>query len=297
MLAFAAAIAVTTSSAHAQNARTWVASNGDDLSATCGRTAPCKTFASAVSKTNAGGEVNCVDSAAYGAVTISKALTIDCTNVNALIAAPTTTALTVSAGASDKVFLRGLILSGPATSGYGIRYTGGAELHIEKVKLTGFIFDSISLSGTTGTGYVFVRDSVIARGNIAISVAHGSGWGFMSADRIRIDGMSSTGVLGLAGALRISVTNSVIENVAGSAVHVATGATWAHVDGNVIANNSTGVSIQTSTSTLTISNNSFFGNTTPISFSGGGLIMTQTNNRIIAATTVNTPNGGAIILK
>src|SRR3954447_13432834 len=64
--------------AHAQATRTWVSGVGDDVNP-CSRTAPCKTFAGAISKTATGGIINCLDNAGYGAVTIGKNLTIDCT--------------------------------------------------------------------------------------------------------------------------------------------------------------------------------------------------------------------------
>src|SRR5213595_1570042 len=67
-------------SAFAQASRTWVSGVGDDANP-CSRTAPCKTFAGAISKTASGGEINCLDPGGFGAVTITKALTIDCNGV------------------------------------------------------------------------------------------------------------------------------------------------------------------------------------------------------------------------
>src|SRR5437870_5965018 len=64
--------------AQAQNPRTWVSGVGDDLSPACSRTAPCKTFAAAIAVTNAGGEINCVDSGGFGTLTIIKAITVSC---------------------------------------------------------------------------------------------------------------------------------------------------------------------------------------------------------------------------
>ena len=64
--------------AEAQATRTWVSGVGDDANP-CSRTAPCKTFAGAISKTAAGGEINCLDPGGFGAVTITKSMTIDCT--------------------------------------------------------------------------------------------------------------------------------------------------------------------------------------------------------------------------
>src|SRR5947199_317330 len=60
--------------------RTWVSGVGDDLNP-CSRTAPCKTFAGAISKTSAGGEINCLDSGGFGSVTITKSITIKCEGV------------------------------------------------------------------------------------------------------------------------------------------------------------------------------------------------------------------------
>src|ERR1700709_2551311 len=72
--------------ASAQATRTWVSGVGDDLNP-CSRTAPCKTFAGAISKTAASGEINCIDSGGFGAVTITKAITISCEGVTAGILA------------------------------------------------------------------------------------------------------------------------------------------------------------------------------------------------------------------
>src|SRR2546421_1742914 len=62
--------------AQAQATRTWVSGVGDDANP-CSRTAPCKTFAGAISKTAAGGEIDCIDPGGFGAVTITKGITID----------------------------------------------------------------------------------------------------------------------------------------------------------------------------------------------------------------------------
>src|SRR6266540_4644088 len=62
--------------AHAQASRTWVSGLGDDVNP-CSRTAPCKTFAGAISKTFIGGEIDALDDAGFGAVTITKSITID----------------------------------------------------------------------------------------------------------------------------------------------------------------------------------------------------------------------------
>src|SRR3954471_20009561 len=82
--------------AFAQATRTWVSGVGDDVNP-CSRTAPCKTFAGAISKTANGGEINCLDPGGFGAVTINKSLVIDCHGVaGGVLFAGATTGVTVS---------------------------------------------------------------------------------------------------------------------------------------------------------------------------------------------------------
>src|SRR6202453_4542163 len=77
IFAFASYAILYMASAQAQATRTWVSGVGDDVNP-CSRTAPCKTFAGAISKTSAGGEINCIDPGGFGALTITKSITLDC---------------------------------------------------------------------------------------------------------------------------------------------------------------------------------------------------------------------------
>ena len=73
---FAAAFALFfAAGAQAQATRTWVSGVGDDVNP-CSRTAPCKTFAGAISKTANGGEIDCLDPGGYGTLTITKSITV-----------------------------------------------------------------------------------------------------------------------------------------------------------------------------------------------------------------------------
>ena len=78
------AVVLPAAPAHAQASRTWVSGVGDDVNP-CSRTAPCKTFAGAISKTALNGEINCLDPGGFGAVTITKSITIDCHEIFASI--------------------------------------------------------------------------------------------------------------------------------------------------------------------------------------------------------------------
>src|SRR5690242_21687894 len=88
---------------NAQATRTWVSGVGDDANP-CGRTAPCKTFAGAISKTAAAGEISVLDPGGFGAVTITKAITINGDGTLAGILAAGVNGIIVNAGANDVVY-------------------------------------------------------------------------------------------------------------------------------------------------------------------------------------------------
>src|SRR5712692_6775632 len=96
----------------AQASRTWVSGVGDDVNP-CSRTAPCKTFAGAISKTAAGGEIDALDPAGFGAVTITKSITLDGGGGQvASVLASAQNGIVISAGANDQVVVRNLSLNG-----------------------------------------------------------------------------------------------------------------------------------------------------------------------------------------
>src|SRR5215813_3659352 len=101
-------ICLWASAAQAQATRTWVSGVGSDTNP-CSRTAPCKTFAGAIIKTLAGGEISALDPAGYGAVTITKAITIDGGGGQvASVLASGTNGIVIAAGATDTVILRNI---------------------------------------------------------------------------------------------------------------------------------------------------------------------------------------------
>src|SRR5213078_1342110 len=97
--------------ASAQATRTWVSGVGDDANP-CSRTAPCKTFAGAISKTAASGEINVLDPGGFGGVPITKSITIDGGGFIAGVLVSGTNAIIVNAGVNDKVTLRNLNING-----------------------------------------------------------------------------------------------------------------------------------------------------------------------------------------
>lgn len=116
MALFAVLIAMPTTAAMAQATRTWVSGVGDDANP-CSRTAPCKTWAGAISKTAAGGEINALDDGAYGAVTITKSITLRSVGKTAGVLHSSTNGVVINAAATDRVILDGLDINGaPPTS-------------------------------------------------------------------------------------------------------------------------------------------------------------------------------------
>src|SRR5277367_3948938 len=148
-------LALQVSASHAQATRTWVSGLGDDVNP-CSRTAPCKTFAGAISKTAAGGEISVLDPGGFGAVTITKAITIDGGGGQvASVLVSGTNGIVVSAGAGHTVTLRNLRINGLAgtpTGGLnGVQFLSGAALHIENCFIFGFTQNAININTTSSS--------------------------------------------------------------------------------------------------------------------------------------------------
>jgi len=126
--------------ASAQATRTWVSAVGDDVNP-CSRTAPCKTFAGAIFKTSVGGEINVLDPGGFGAVTISKSITIDAGQQFGSILAPSVTGIiiniTAATDSAKTVRLRGLAINGVGTAVDGIRIAAARQVFIEDVLVEG----------------------------------------------------------------------------------------------------------------------------------------------------------------
>src|SRR5512141_582852 len=119
------------SGAGAQAPRTWVSGVGDDANP-CSRTAPCKTFAGAISKTAADGEINCLDPGGFGAVTITKSISIICSVGTAGVLVSGTNGIVVNAVSTDTVLLEGLDIEGLGTGLNGVQIVGGGKVTVRK---------------------------------------------------------------------------------------------------------------------------------------------------------------------
>ena len=150
------------STINAQATRTWVSGVGDDVNP-CSRTAPCKTFAGAISKTATNGEINCIDPGGFGSVTITKSITIDCRNTQGSILAAGTNGMVINiTSATDTkkaVIVRGITFNGAATGLNGIRVLAASSLSVEDAIMDGFTQHGISVETTAGTPKVAVDNS------------------------------------------------------------------------------------------------------------------------------------------
>jgi hypothetical protein len=284
--ALAAGLIVTAAPAQAQATRTWVSGVGDDANP-CSRTAPCKTFAGAISKTAAGGEINCLDPGGFGTVTIVKSITLDCGETHGSILASGTNGVNVNDSASGfpntiRVVLRGLSINGGAggaqaqgsqgTGLVGVNFTSGASLYMEDVYIQNF-------NSGTAVGVRFAPGGAAKLGMDNVTVVN-SGTG-ATGGGIRIQ------PTGAAGNARVTLSNVRLEGNAGDALRLdSTGNTLVSrnevmIHDSVIGGNAGGISavtaVGTAQSVIDVSDTLIFNNT------GVALSVSGTVNSLIRA--------------
>jgi hypothetical protein len=257
--------------AQAQATRTWVSGVGDDANP-CSRTAPCKTFAGSISKTAAGGEINCIDPGGFGAVTITKALTISCEGLTAGVLVQGTNAIIVSAGANDNVVLRGLDIQGLGTGLSGIVFNSGRSLLIDKCLIEGF---------TAGTAFgILAQPSTVATVNIQDSIVINNGTAAGGG------GIAATAQSG--GFLRLVLTRTTVNRNFFFGVSATGSAATAQVEifDSVISNNASNGLNATGTGAIKVGHSIITGNA---SAATNGNVSSFGNNQIIDNATDNTP--------
>jgi hypothetical protein len=179
--------------ASAQASRTWVSGVGDDANP-CSRTAPCKTFAGAISKTSAGGEIDALDPGGFGAVTITKAITLDGGGGQvASVLVSGTNGIIVSAGANDIVILRNLRINGIGSGLNGVLFNSGAQLSVENCDIFGFTQSGIS-TNTSTVSDLYVTNTYITNSVNGISLATSSAGMLVVIDRTRVFNVTTNGI-------------------------------------------------------------------------------------------------------
>ncbi len=275
-------------SGFAQATRTWVSGVGDDANP-CSRTAPCKTFAGAISRTASFGIISVLDPAGYGAVTITKSITIENVGDVASILASGVNGVVVNAAATDTVVLRGLFIDGTSPGGpsgtNGIRFINGARLVVERCTIQNFTQNGIDFE-PAGAAHLVVKDTTVSKaGNGAIFVQAGSSGsatatlerslltdsrygllvqrGVVSAKDLVISGSDNAGVnaVGSGGnVIRVSLDNSLINDGAGYAISTFGSQTSVYLAHTTITNNATALQVLMG-SVFSYGNNRIFGNT------------------------------------
>jgi hypothetical protein len=283
------ALGLSAAPAQAGSNRTWVSGKGTDSGA-CALVTPCRTFAFALTQTAAGGEIDVLDPAGYGAVTITKAISIVNDGVGvAAVQASSGNAITINAGANDSVYLRGLTISGLGSGSSGIRFDAGGNLTIENCVVRNFANAGINIVPSTSSSFsVFntiannsVNDGILVKptGSAVVSgvlskvITNNNGIG------IRVNGSVTT-----APSLNVTIVDSVASNNNGSGVEVAaSGPAAAVMLRNVVAsNNATGLAA--GPNVLRVAHSEVTGNGTGLS---GGKIFSYGDNDIDGNTNNN----------
>lgn len=288
-LAVVALLSATSTVTHAQATRTWVSGVGDDVNP-CSRTAPCKTFAGAISKTAAGGEIDVIDPGGFGAVTITKAITIDGGGTFSSILACGTNGIIVNAGASDVVVIRNLSINGcgqttsPGIN--GIRFLAGAELHVENVAAFGFGTAGIDFEPSAAS-QLFVTDTFVRdNGGGGVLIKPGA-LGSAKASLIRL--VADKNLFGVRAEdnSNVSIFDSVASgNQNNGFLAVSTSlAVVMNIESSLVANNAIGVAAGAGINsvggftTIRISNVDIFSNGNGLRVASGGSIISFSNNK------------------
>jgi hypothetical protein len=284
-LLIVAAIAIlNASSASAQATRTWVSGVGDDVNP-CSRTAPCKTFAGAISKTAAGGEIDCLDPGGFGAVTITKSVTLDCTGTLGSVLVSGTNAIVVS-GAGIIVRIRGITLQGLTTGINGISALNMSQLYVENCVFLGFnVGAGINFAPGSGVGKLFVKDTIIDSGSSGIVIAPTGGAAVAaSLSNVSLQG-NGTGlsINTTSGSVTVELTNSLVAANSTNGITISgTSSGIMLINTTTVINNSgSGVSVGNGASVF-IGGSSFVGNSTGVSVTGSGAVRSYKNNAINA---------------
>jgi hypothetical protein len=291
---------VGASPAYAQATRTWVSGLGDDANP-CSRTAPCKTFPGAYSRTAVGGEIDCIDPGGFGTITIGHSITIDCRGTFASILTSSGAPAVVindSSGAAN-VVLRGIAITGIGSGGDAVRFLSGRSLVMEDVLIQdsaglGISFtpagaarlyvNDVTITGNAGGG-VFIQPTATGTANVIfqnvrlqdnagtefrIDTANGTGVVAAILNDVQFTG----GVSGLAingpavgGPIGVSVAGCTIEQNSGFGIALAGPNAHVRVSACHITGNGTGISVTGGGSADSYGDNLFGSNGTNGSFS------------------------------
>ena len=309
-LAAAACFAfISIAPANAQATRTWVSGLGDDVNP-CSRTAPCKTFAGAISKTAPGGEINCLDPGGFGAVTIIKSITIDCSFTEGGVLAGGN-GITVNAAATDTIVLRGLDIFGVNPPTNGVRVVQAGTVVIEDSTIRRFNAansQGVSFQPTNLNARLFIVNTTISSngngatgGGILISPT-ATGSAVVSLRKVRVVGNANNGIridsIGNTGS-RFTIMLDDVE-IAGNAANgvVATAPVpntpvSVLINDSTIVGNATGIRTDGGLATVRVTGTNILGNTLGLAAVNSSAIFSYGDNILDANPDNINPNNGA----
>ncbi|MGH9932044.1 MAG: hypothetical protein ACREA9_22820 [Pyrinomonadaceae bacterium] len=282
--------------AQAQATRTWVSGVGDDLNP-CSRTAPCKTFAGAISKTAINGEIDALDPGGFGAVTVTKSITLDGGTGSgwASILASGTTGITINiaVNANDplrQVILKHLSINGTGLSGTigtrtginGINYVQATQVIVEDCQIMNFGTAGITVNLTASGALTVTRTTIDSNQKGIVQTVSAGTLNSAISDSV-IQNNASNGLEVNSGTVNIS--NSLVSKNGGAGI-VAQGAVGSVINAdNNDVNNNIGAGIQAGTAqgTVRINNNAIHRNGTGLS--NVGVMQTCGNNKNYGNTT------------
>jgi hypothetical protein len=276
--------------AHAQATRTWVSGVGDDANP-CSRTAPCKTFAGAISKTAIGGEISVLDPGGFGGVTISKSITINGDGTLAGILNNGTTGIVVNIAtnlATDKVVIRNVSINGGGTGVDGIRIVDGAEVILDNVTINGFTDAGVDVTQTQASN-LFLKNVRISKGATGVRTQTTAGAVNGTMENVAIDGMTNHGID------CVSNTTLVLRNVETSrcvtaGVRSAVASINLSIENSVSSGN--GIGYEAVGGSLRIANCGMYYNNTNLSTT----VLSAGNNRSAGNSITNTPTANGMTI-
>jgi hypothetical protein len=286
-----------------QAIRTWVTGGGDDTNP-CSRTQPCSTFSGAISKTAVNGEINCITPGGFGAVTITKSITIDCHEVFAGANHSATQGVLINfdsfAGTDIRksVRLRNINYQGSDTGTRSIRILGaasaGSRVHVEDCLLDGnFGPTGRGIEDTrSGGGSLLVTNTTI-RNMAGTAISHAPPGGSARID-IAIDNVRIFNCLfgvAISNGGNMVITNSVIASCVNAGLYSEGPLVASTLNASNVVLNNNGIGIQqTPGGTIRVGNSEITNST----INGtSGTVNSYGNNRVAgnAGTTTLTPVG------
>lgn len=282
-----AVLTMVSTAAFGQATRTWVSGVGDDVNP-CSRTAPCKTFAGAISKTAAGGEINVLDPGGFGTVTITKSITIDGGGTYASILNSSTNGVNVSAAATDTITLRNLTINGAGSANSvsglkAVNITTAKQVIIENVNILGSQ-TGISATPSTANLSLFVTNVTITNCSVSgVSVSPTSVSVSTYLEELRVSNIGTT--TAHDGIFAGANTTTHLRNVrvfksAGAGFHTnGTGASATIDQSSFVRNGGDGVLIEGAGSFARISDTTSTQNSGAGFRLTGGSIFSYRNNR------------------